>query len=349
VSRSSYLPSAQRPGLLAEGTQLEVETALEASDFPLVVWSTTDGVIRMANHQAASLANMSLDEMIGRTVYDFAQIPQVAMAETKALATGGGGFFGTRALRDGSHREVIAYMWTRAIRVGAQVAAVALVLPASQTVLLGRDPSRQLRRLYPIAIGVVGQDWHVAAVSVDIEELTGRQSESLMAYSLLEIVHPGDVAKLTDDLGRPPPFPSSQCSIRIAHLQRGWVEACWLLAPFDDDRWAFAIIGEISTIEFPEERIAELELRLRRIGAEVKAAGILDNLTFVQSPIDVGKLHDLTTRQWEVLILLLQGKRVPTIAAELYISQSTVRNHLSTIFRKFDVHSQPELLEALRT
>ncbi|MGA8039389.1 MAG: LuxR C-terminal-related transcriptional regulator, partial [Acidimicrobiia bacterium] len=314
-----------------------------------VVWSTADGVIRMANQQAAALANMSLDEMIGRTVYDFAQIPQAAMAETEALATGSGGFFGTRALRDGSHREVAAYMWTRAIRVGEEVAAVALVLPASQTVRLGRDPSRQLRRLYPMAIGVVGQDWHVAAVSVDIEELTGRHPELLTTHSLLEIVHPGDVAKLTDDQGGPPPSPSSQCSIRIAHQQRGWVETCWLLAPFDAGRWAVAIVGEQATVESPEERIAELEISLRRIGAEVKAAGIVDNLTFVQTPIDVGKLHDLTTRQWEVLILLLQGKRVPTIAAELYVSQSTVRNHLSTIFRKFDVHSQPELLEVLRT
>jgi DNA-binding NarL/FixJ family response regulator len=44
----------------------------------------------------------------------------------------------------------------------------------------------------------------------------------------------------------------------------------------------------------------------------------------------------------------LQGKRVPTIARELYIGQSTVRNHLSEIFKRFAVHSQPELLEALQ-
>jgi DNA-binding NarL/FixJ family response regulator len=68
----------------------------------------------------------------------------------------------------------------------------------------------------------------------------------------------------------------------------------------------------------------------------------------VPTPIDVGKLQELTTRQWEILTLLVQGKRVPTIARELYISPSTVRNHLSAMFKKFGVHSQPELLEALR-
>jgi hypothetical protein len=35
--------------------------------------------------------------------------------------------------------------------------------------------------------------------------------------------------------------------------------------------------------------------------------------------------------------LLLQGRRVPTIATELYISQSTVHNHLSAIFKQFEV------------
>jgi DNA-binding NarL/FixJ family response regulator len=126
------------------------------------------------------------------------------------------------------------------------------------------------------------------------------------------------------------------------------VETCWLLAPFDNDRWVFAILNDEPATEAPAERIEELELRLRRIGAEVKAAGMLDDLIAVPTPIDVGKLHELTTRQWEILTLLLQGKRVPTIARELYISQSTVRNHLSAMFKKFQVHSQPELLEALR-
>ncbi|MGA8295691.1 MAG: LuxR C-terminal-related transcriptional regulator [Acidimicrobiales bacterium] len=56
----------------------------------------------------------------------------------------------------------------------------------------------------------------------------------------------------------------------------------------------------------------------------------------------------LTPRQWEILQLLLQGKRVPAIAAELCVTRSTVRNHLATIFRKCGVHSQSELIEFFR-
>jgi DNA-binding NarL/FixJ family response regulator len=39
---------------------------------------------------------------------------------------------------------------------------------------------------------------------------------------------------------------------------------------------------------------------------------------------------------------------VSTIAGELMISESTVRNHLSTIFQRFGVHSQAELIDKFR-
>ena len=56
----------------------------------------------------------------------------------------------------------------------------------------------------------------------------------------------------------------------------------------------------------------------------------------------------ISPRQLEIASRLLQGERVATIAAEMYLSQKTVRNHLSAIFQKFGVHSQPELLALWR-
>ena len=52
-------------------------------------------------------------------------------------------------------------------------------------------------------------------------------------------------------------------------------------------------------------------------------------------------------RQWEILTRLVRGQRVQEIADALYLSPSTVRNHLTAIYRKFGVHSQAELLAAL--
>lgn len=59
-------------------------------------------------------------------------------------------------------------------------------------------------------------------------------------------------------------------------------------------------------------------------------------------------LHRLSRRELEVVRRLLDGDRVPAIADQLFISQSTIRNHLSSVFRKLRVRSQQELIELLR-
>jgi DNA-binding NarL/FixJ family response regulator len=110
----------------------------------------------------------------------------------------------------------------------------------------------------------------------------------------------------------------------------------------------FALVGPPVPFPAPADRVRELESRLRRIGLEVRAAGVLDNLALLPTPGELPELGQLTTRQREILSRLRRGDRVATIAAELYVSPSTVRNHLAAIFRKFGVHSQAELLELLR-
>jgi len=53
----------------------------------------------------------------------------------------------------------------------------------------------------------------------------------------------------------------------------------------------------------------------------------------------------LTAREREIVTRLLDGDRVPAIARALYLGQSTVRNHLTAVFRKLNVSSQQELVD----
>ena len=55
----------------------------------------------------------------------------------------------------------------------------------------------------------------------------------------------------------------------------------------------------------------------------------------------------LTAKEEEVLGALMAGYRVPTIARDFHVSQSTVRSHLRSIFQKYGVHSQAALFEKL--
>jgi DNA-binding CsgD family transcriptional regulator len=59
--------------------------------------------------------------------------------------------------------------------------------------------------------------------------------------------------------------------------------------------------------------------------------------------------EELTLREREVLASVVNGWRVSQIAPKLFISVHTVRNHLKSIYRKLDIHSQRELIERART
>jgi DNA-binding CsgD family transcriptional regulator len=60
-------------------------------------------------------------------------------------------------------------------------------------------------------------------------------------------------------------------------------------------------------------------------------------------------LDRLSARQREIVAALLRGERTSETAAAMFLSTSTVRSHLSTIFNQFGVHSQTELLALLRS
>jgi PAS domain S-box-containing protein len=55
-------------------------------------------------------------------------------------------------------------------------------------------------------------------------------------------------------------------------------------------------------------------------------------------------IDKLTPRQREVLTLLVRGLSTKEIAEALFISMSTVRNHVQHIFDKLGVHSRPEAI-----
>jgi|GEM_PF-222047 len=95
-------------------------------------------------------------------------------------------------------------------------------------------------------------------------------------------------------------------------------------------------------------RVASLEQRLWRIAREFEGDGVLVGASHAPDPYSLPGVADLSPRQWSVLTRLLQGDRVPRIAEELFLSQSTVRNHLADIFKKLGVHSQEELLDLFR-
>lgn len=63
------------------------------------------------------------------------------------------------------------------------------------------------------------------------------------------------------------------------------------------------------------------------------------------NPAFSGLPGDLSLREWEVLALLADGLTTRQIAKRLFISVYTVRNHLKSMYRKLEIHSQSELID----
>jgi two-component system response regulator DegU len=55
---------------------------------------------------------------------------------------------------------------------------------------------------------------------------------------------------------------------------------------------------------------------------------------------DIEKIRALTKREYEVLTLIAEGLNNKEIGDRLYISEKTVKNHVSSIFKKLDVNDR---------
>jgi DNA-binding NarL/FixJ family response regulator len=85
-----------------------------------------------------------------------------------------------------------------------------------------------------------------------------------------------------------------------------------------------------------------------RIAVEVRAAGLTPAPGETISLDPIKEFEEMSTRQREIVARLAAGERVKEIARDMYLSPSTVRNHLTAVFRRFGVHSQLELISVLK-
>jgi PAS domain S-box-containing protein len=201
----------------------------------------------------------------------------------------------------------------------------------------------------PTVIGFGDGDGNIAMISEDAREIVGFEPEHLRQYSSLGFIHADDMPEYLLTVSTVVATGQTRhLALRIRHADGHWVPVEAIVASLPDGG-AYRLGFVIRTVApSPDddrvERLTQLEERLRRIAVELAAVGVSDHV----DPEVARLLNELSPRQREVVRMLEAGARVPTIAQELYLSQSTVRNHLSAIFRKFGVTSQEELLRALR-
>ena len=79
------------------------------------------------------------------------------------------------------------------------------------------------------------------------------------------------------------------------------------------------------------------------------AASMLDEVRRLEAPSPEDDAHVITKREEEVLQRIADGCSTSEVAAELFISQKTVKNHLASIYQKLDARDRTQaVLQAVR-
>ena len=294
---------------------------------------------------------MDADQVLGRSILDLLRPDDrpKAAAALQALDDGIIDFYRShRPWPAPPGKDGLGTQWVRAVELGG-VRRALLELgdgeepqPTPMHRFLGREPRR-------MAVGLLGPDWTVSWVSSDIEAVVGVPPEEVVGRRLVDTVREPDVQALLEAAQRSGGDDSVALRIEVKDCSGEWQLVCCVLSAVAGEVGRFFILmPEGSDVGPPPDPSGEVDAHLRKIASEVDASGMLERLGVSSELVPLPQMAALTARQWEVLSRLLLGDRVPTIASDLFISPSTVRNHLAAIYELFGVHSQAELIQLVR-
>jgi DNA-binding CsgD family transcriptional regulator/PAS domain-containing protein len=342
--------------------QLPARFALLASrPEPLLVLRLPDERILLATESARALLAPDGTEVVGRTLAEFTDAPAGEAAEL--LVKGYLNAFQLRRVRTVEPADDLE-IWVQAASEPARSEptdaeltepVLALLSQADQAVeWASQPPAEQVP-----AFGWTDRRFLLQQLNEEAEQLIGRPAGELIGQSLLGLVGPDRLAPLLFALGHlagsgqavslPVTLertdrPGSRCHLVLLASAPGYAFAlqpvlgAWPRGADRSSRQRPA--ADRSSQERPAE---EALLPLRRFGQGLAAARGARELLRPRPG-----LPELTSRELQIVNRLLAGDRVPAISRQLYLAQSTVRNHLSAVFAKLGVRSQQELIVLLR-
>jgi len=296
-----------------------------------------------ANDRAAELLRTTVDELVGTDAIDLIR-PDAQDSARQAYSA-----MATRAV-DGYHvvRDVVTpggddvklHVWGRRVE-GPSTAYGTWFLTSEHSFATDIEPPGGKA---PVVLAVTDHDWQIEYMSADAS-LLGVTGAELRGYPLLGLVHPtsvGDLLNAADRAADGGVGVSVPTRIRVADA--GWAGLCCLLVGMCGHHPPrFGVV--ISPLPPAAVDVGDdLESQARHCALEALGFETLDTLPALAS-LPVG--NELSARQTQIVSRLASGEGVAEIARTMFLSASTVRNHLAAIFKKFGVHSQAELLAAL--
>ena len=244
------------------------------------------------------------------------------------------GYQALRLLRKGDGQELSAHISVRRADLGGYKLGLVAIGAGGAKV-----PWPPTEDHVTIAGIVTDHDWTIEMMSSDIEAILGVSPENYKGAPLLGLLQPWDVQNLMSAVGRVS-ADGGGATLRV-HLRN------------HEGRWQDVLLLVVAMCQHSPPRLG-VAVTSPEAGAGIFpdhhqefASRGLDAVSGADQFRSCPRPEGFSTRQSEILTRLLRGERVSGIADDLYLSPSTVRNHLTAIYRKFGVHSQAELLAKL--
>ncbi len=325
---------------------------LGGSPFPALVLEIPSETIVAASRAATQLLDPDGGPVIGRALEDFTTDRPAKGAD---LFAGGrlNGFEAFRLLRRAGRADQKVRMWIRLFdHQPSSDFVLVVIVPEPST------PGAQGSPSWPEAPAVVGTadaSLLIERISSDAETLFGWSVTDLLGSSLTDLISPDDVPSFLAALHEASAHERGvtlYVDVRITSADTlGTVTSlgCEVLVLPLQPSPSCAFVFLPTPAELSRAHVShDLSAILERLGRGAEIAQLVRGVTRGLTDRDMPGLSLLTTRELEILTRLVDGTRVPEIAIELYLTQSTVRNHLASIFGKVGVSSQQQLLNLFR-
>jgi DNA-binding CsgD family transcriptional regulator len=344
--RGIQTPKDQEP-LRSEGLAAEATEAVANAPLPAAIIEVASGRIMAASPPMREMFASGGGTVLGRTVDEF-MTDQPSGALDLLRAGRLQGYVTTRSLRRKQEEPMPVQVWVRALgkETPPRFAVAVFTTPLTRTGALLPEVARS--DLTPV-VGTSDESLLIDRISSDVEALLGYRPSDVLGRSILSLVTETSVPNLLGSLAHAAATGAGVTLNLVARSKQGdpvLLEAVlWPLRP--PPRCGFALLpGAYAESAFGTA--ADVKNWMSRFASDSGAVSLSRHLATTPREGELAGLSRLTTRELEIVSLLVSGDRVPSIAKALFLSPSTVRNHLHSIYQKLHIHSQQELIHAFR-
>lgn len=320
----------------------ELVAVVTGSSVPAMLLRLPSATILAVSKAAAEIVGTDAAGLVGQ---DFEAFTTDEPTGALALLREGRlkGFQAERSFsnRDGSPRRV--QVWVRSLEQPPPVEFVMGVLwPAGSWAKSYIPPPGPDE---PHAVfGTVSSELLIERISEDVS-IFGRHATDLVGAPVLRLVTSDSAADALAAFAEAAIREGGVCLTVLVDSADGGVRAELLvrrLVPSMSFAFSLVVGGDQGGEPMGAEEA------LRQLGRGLRAVNIGETLAAVDRAQPAGAAQ-LSSRELEIVARLVSGDRVPAIARGLFLSQSTIRNHLSSAYLKLGVTSQQELIDLFRT